>query len=90
MSDAECSGCDDYIAHLYEYVDGELSAQECADLKAHLEGCPPCLDEYQRDLLLKALIRRSCQCEQAPDTLRTQIMTQITTVSITQVQYGDG
>ncbi len=90
MSDAEDTGCEGYFAHLYEYLDGELSPQECAALKEHLEGCPPCLDEYERDLLLKSLIRRSCQCEQAPPTLRTQIMTQITTFSVTRVDYTDG
>ncbi len=90
MNDAEGTGCDGYVAHLYEYLDGELSPQECDALKAHLEGCPPCLDEYERDLLLKSLIRRSCRCEQAPATLRTQIMTQITTVQVTRVQYGEG
>ncbi|TWP35259.1 mycothiol system anti-sigma-R factor [Leekyejoonella antrihumi] len=90
MTNAEHSGCDDYVAHLYEYIDGELSAQECAALKAHLQDCPPCLDEYERDALLKTLIRRSCACEQAPAMLRTQILTQITTVTVTRVEFGEG
>lgn len=78
--------CDEYLDQLYNYLDGELSSDECTQLKAHLEDCPPCLQEYERDAILKALVRRSCACEQAPATLRAQILTQITTVSYTEVR----
>lgn len=82
----EADDCETYLAHLAEYLDGELSVQQCERLKEHLADCPPCLDAYQRDALMKALIRRSCQCETAPVALRTQIMQrisiQITTVEI--------
>ena len=79
-------GCDAYISQLYTYLDGELSEHERAQLQAHLEDCPPCLQEYERDAILKALVRRSCACEQAPAALRAQIMTQITTVTVTEVR----
>ncbi|MCG8655930.1 MULTISPECIES: mycothiol system anti-sigma-R factor [unclassified Yimella] len=82
-------GCDSYLQHLGEYLDGELTDAECAALKEHLADCPPCLDEYQRDAIMKALVRRSCQCESAPVALRTQIMqrisTQVTTVEIHRI-----
>ncbi len=82
----DSSDCGSYLAHLEEYLDGELTAQQCEQLKEHLADCPPCLDAYQRDALMKALIRRSCQCEAAPVSLRTQIMQrisiQVTTVEI--------
>lgn len=70
-------------AELYQlldaYVDGELSEGECDRLKSHLVECPSCLSEYERDALLKALVRRSCQCEAAPSALRAQILTRIST-----------
>lgn len=78
--------CEEYLDQLYNYLDGELSSDECTLLKAHLEDCPPCLQEYERDAILKALVRRSCACEEAPATLRAQILTQITTVSYTEVR----
>lgn len=82
MNGGQDAGTD--CAELYElldaYVDGELSPDECERLKAHLVQCPSCLGEYQRDTLLKALVRRSCQCESAPSTLRAQILTRISTV----------
>lgn len=78
--------CDAYLNQLYTYLDGELTDGECAHLRAHLEDCPPCLQEYERDAILKELVRRSCVCESAPDTLRAQILTQITTVRVTEVR----
>ncbi|HWC21333.1 MAG TPA: mycothiol system anti-sigma-R factor [Flexivirga sp.] len=77
--------CGDYVSRIYELLDGELDDAGRAKLQAHLDECPPCLDEYELDRILKALVQRSCACEQAPDTLRTQILHRITSVRVTQV-----
>ena len=82
--------CSDYLSQLYEYLDGELDEAVRSRLRAHLDDCPPCLDECQRDALLKSLVRRSCQCEQAPDQLRTQILARLTTVRVTTVHLREG
>lgn len=78
--------CDDYLSRIYQLLDGELDDAGRAQLQAHLDECPPCLDEYELDRLLKALVQRSCACEQAPDTLRTQILQTITSVQVTPAQ----
>lgn len=78
--------CPEYVANLYSYIDGELSASEYEELKAHLLDCPPCLTEYERDMLLKRLVKRACACEPAPEALRSTILTQIT-YSYTEVRY---
>ena len=78
------SDCDEVLLKIYEYLDGEMSAEDCARMKQHLQECAPCMDEYERDQVLKALIRRSCACEPAPVTLRTQILAQITSVTVTR------
>jgi len=77
--------CGDYVSRIYEFLDGELDEAGRSKLQAHLEECPPCLDEYEVDRILKALVQRSCACEQAPDTLRTQILHRITSVQVTQI-----
>lgn len=69
--------CPEYVARLYAYIDGELTGAQYEEIKAHLLDCPPCLTEYERDMLLKKLVKRACACEQAPATLRTSILTQI-------------
>ena len=78
--------CPDYVANLSSYIDGELSAEEYEELRQHLLDCPPCLTEYERDMLLKKLVKRACGREQAPEQLRSVIMTQIS-YSYTQVRY---
>jgi mycothiol system anti-sigma-R factor len=75
--------CDEVLQRVYEYLDGEMADLDCAKIKVHLEECAGCLDEYDRDELVKAVVRRGCGCEPAPDALRTRIMASITTVTVT-------
>jgi len=76
--------CREVLDRVFEYLDDEMAELDCAKIKQHLEECGPCLQEYNLDTALKALIRRSCACEPAPDELRTKILTRITEV---RVQY---
>jgi mycothiol system anti-sigma-R factor len=71
--------CSEALLRVYEFLDGELGPSECAKIAAHLDECGPCLNEYDLDTTLKALIKRSCSAERAPDTLRTSIMARIST-----------
>ncbi|MFX0538264.1 mycothiol system anti-sigma-R factor [Ornithinimicrobium sp. Y1847] len=76
--------CADVVLRLFEFVDEETEPLDRARIQAHLDECGACLAEYERDLLVKALIRRACACQEAPATLRSQIMTRITTVTVVQ------
>lgn len=76
--------CADVVLRLFEYVDNETVAADTTVIKSHLDECGSCLREYERDIILKALIRRACGCEPAPEALRSQIMTSIT--QITQIR----
>ena len=38
--------CRDVFALLSEYLDRELTPQACAEIEAHLAGCPPCIDFF--------------------------------------------
>ncbi|WP_153398271.1 mycothiol system anti-sigma-R factor [Ornithinicoccus halotolerans] len=84
--------CADVVLRLFEYVDNEASDDDCRRIQAHLDECGSCLREYEKDVLLKAMVRRACGCEPAPDALRAQIMTRISGLSVTsfrgeQVSY---
>lgn len=76
------SDCTEALLRVYEFLDGEMGPAECAKIQAHLDACGPCLKQYNLDLALKALIRRSCACEQAPVELRTTILHRITMVRL--------
>jgi mycothiol system anti-sigma-R factor len=72
--------CSEVLARVYEYLDGELDDHDVAKIRQHLEECRPCLSQYDVDMALKALLRRSCSCESAPEELRARIMIRITEV----------
>ena len=41
--------CLEIFARLSEYLDGELTAEDCAGIEAHIADCPPCV-EFLKDL----------------------------------------
>ena len=79
-ADADCS---EVLHRVYEYLDGEMTVDDTVKIKHHLDACGPCLKQYDLDQALKALVKRSCACEEAPVELRTQIMARITTLRVT-------
>ena len=74
--------CSEVLDRVFEYLDNEMGELDCAKIAQHLRECGPCLEEYDLDKALKALIRRSCACEPAPEELRTRIMTRITSIRV--------
>jgi len=85
MSCGDYDGFDCSRARLqvYEYLDGEMDPDDCDKIREHLAHCGTCLKEFDIDQMLKALVRRSCGCEAAPMQLRLQIMSRITTITMT-------
>ena len=74
--------CGEVLQRVYEFLDGEMTPNDVAKIREHLDECAPCLTEYDLDVALKALIRRSCGCEAAPDALRSKIMIRITELRV--------
>ena len=74
--------CSETLHRVYEYLDGEMTPDDTHKIAQHLDECSPCLQQYNLDKALKALVKRSCQCEEAPVALRTQIMARITTIRL--------
>ena len=80
QGDAAGTDCSEVLHRVYEYLDGEMTRDDTEKIAHHLEACSPCLKQYDLDQALKALVKRSCACEEAPVELRTQIMARITTI----------
>lgn len=74
--------CREVLERVYEYLDGEMNDGDVAKIREHLDECSPCLKQYDLDVALKALVRRSCTCEQAPEALRQRILVRITEVRL--------
>ena len=70
--------CSKVLDQMFEYLDGELDEPDLHLVQEHLDECAPCMTEHDVDKVVKALIRRSCGGEVAPETLRNKIVVQIT------------
>ncbi len=57
--------CVDFLERIVCLLDNELDAGDVAEVRAHLEECAPCLQSYDLQRTVKALVARSC-IEQAP------------------------
>ncbi|GIG28251.1 mycothiol system anti-sigma-R factor [Cellulomonas marina] len=81
--EAAAAGCDcqEAVDRLWEYLDDELGTEETARIRAHLDGCTPCISERDLDLTIKVVVRRGCR-EQAPAELRLRVIEQITALRV--------
>jgi mycothiol system anti-sigma-R factor len=74
--------CSEVLLRIYEYLDGEMSADDVRRVAAHLGECQPCLAEHDLDVALKQVVRRSCVGETAPVEVRMHILQRITMVRL--------
>jgi anti-sigma factor (TIGR02949 family) len=74
--------CSEVLQRVFEYLDGEMGPEDTHRIKVHLDECTPCLSEYDLDVAIKALVRRSMATEHAPERLRSRILVRITEVRL--------
>ena len=77
--------CADFLERIVYLLDDELDGGEVADVKAHLEECAPCLQSYDLQRTVKALVARSCH-ERAPESLRQRVRVQIQQIQVTYTE----
>jgi anti-sigma factor (TIGR02949 family) len=80
--------CREALAHLYEFIDGEVGPVDSDRIAHHLEECGPCLQEFDVERIVKAVVARSC-CQVAPGELRHRVLSQIVTLRTTIQRPGD-
>lgn len=80
--------CDEVLARVYTYLDGELEEGGCGEVREHLDECGPCLREYGLEEAVKKLVNKSCGCEPVPDDLRAKVLGRIEQVC-GEIRSGD-
>ncbi len=65
--------CNETMRELMTFLDGELTDPELASIRAHLEGCPECLEAFDFHAELKAVIARKCRSDPMPPGLLDRI-----------------
>ncbi|KAA9162355.1 mycothiol system anti-sigma-R factor [Amycolatopsis acidicola] len=69
--------CEEALAEIYLLLDRECSPERDAELRRHIDDCPPCLEEYGIDEQLKQLLARKCGGEHAPAELKHKLRASI-------------
>ncbi|MCI0686143.1 MAG: mycothiol system anti-sigma-R factor [Sporichthyaceae bacterium] len=70
--------CSEILDQVYTYLDNEMpDPAESAKIKAHLDECSPCLDKFGLEKAVKALVHRSCGCDDVPGDLRDKVLERI-------------
>ncbi len=81
MTTCEGHGCEKALENLYLFIDQEIDTASSAEIQAHLDECGDCLDEFDLERVVKALVSRSCT-EVAPEPLRQKVLVSIRTVQV--------
>jgi mycothiol system anti-sigma-R factor len=69
--------CEQALAEIYVLLDRECSPERDAELRRHIDDCPPCLEEYGIDEALKHLLARKCGGDLAPAELKQKLRASI-------------
>ena len=77
-TNAECA---DFLERIVRLIDNELEDGDCAVVRAHIDSCSPCLERYDLQRTVKAVVARSCG-EKAPAELRDKVRIQIRQVQV--------
>lgn len=72
MGDAPMMPCDQVIARLWEYLDGELPDRQAAGIRAHLAMCARCFPQYDFDRAFLTLLERH-RSVPVPGALRERV-----------------
>ena len=75
--------CAEVLSWVYDFLDGEIDEQSRSLVVAHLDECPPCLQQYSLEKAVKALVHRSCCQEAAPAELRVRVIARIQEIRVT-------
>ena len=73
--------CADFLERIVYFLDNELDEADCSAVRLHLDACNPCLEKYDLQRTVKAVVARSC-AESAPDELRKRVLLRIREVQV--------
>ena len=65
--------CEETLREMEAFLDGELTEDATLTLHAHLEGCQDCLQAFDFQAELKAVIAEKCRRDQMPGGLLSRI-----------------
>lgn len=64
--------CNETLHEIYHFLDGEVTDEQRAHIRRHLEDCPPCFEAFDFEAEIKAFVANRCR-EVSPEALRAKI-----------------
>ncbi|MCD9624649.1 mycothiol system anti-sigma-R factor [Rhabdothermincola salaria] len=64
--------CEEALAEIYTFLDGELTEAKRTAIASHLEGCNPCVEVFDFEAELRMVISTKAT-EPVPESLRLRI-----------------
>lgn len=77
--------CQDFLEQIVYLIDNELDEVDVAAVRIHLHDCAPCLERYDVQRTIKAIVARSC-VESAPADLKARVKLSIRQI---EIRYSD-
>ncbi|HYT29928.1 MAG TPA: mycothiol system anti-sigma-R factor [Actinomycetota bacterium] len=65
--------CEEVLAEVERYVDGELDVERTRHLAIHLNECSPCLHRADFQRRLREIVRSKCAPRGAPESLLLKV-----------------
>jgi mycothiol system anti-sigma-R factor len=73
--------CSEVLERMFDFIDNEIQGADRGEIQQHLDECWPCLEKYDLERTVKALVARSCS-EHAPEGLRDKVLLRIRQVQV--------
>ena len=73
--------CSEVLERVFYFIDNEMEQADSSEIQEHLDECGPCLQKYDLERTVKALVARSC-AEHAPESLRDKVLLRIREVQV--------
>ena len=80
---AQDDDCAEVIDRVFFFLDNELDAGRLRQIQQHLEECGPCLDKYDLERTVKALVGAVLHASTRPRSLREKVLLRIREVQVT-------
>ncbi|HKG95543.1 MAG TPA: zf-HC2 domain-containing protein [Gemmatimonadaceae bacterium] len=84
------SPCDAIAERIYEFLDGELSAEEDAEVRRHLTACASCARAATRDGAFLRVLEQRVAIDRAPPALRERLIALLAAARATAGAPGEG
>jgi len=70
------TNCEEALAELYTFLDGELTPERRELIASHIDDCNPCLEVFDFEAELRIVVSQKCR-EEVPESLRLRIAVQL-------------